>query len=466
MDPIAYAHVGVTAVDSAATADAPEWAAGRWPNRSGNESRVSQPAAIFRVNRQVPSAPMASEEPARHNATPADRNGVSHYTYRWPKPGAMPGLKTHVFRALDEAIFAADWEARAVDYWIDPNDETIFPLSLRGAAPQSLLRRQEIATELDQLNNFARTTNGRVQALAHARNLADDTLQVLAGRPEVLRAFRQLTVAPLDEGAAENQDRIGPDGPSNYVPIASLCAFADKLPGRGNNRYFYRCAYVDAANNRGELGLSSPPVYLPKVVPPRPPVWTRAIPGDRTITLRWSSNREGDLAEYRLYRASNEREARDVRLMTLVAAIPPSHAEPPQRPAEELHEDLVVAGVTYRYRLVAVDDSGNVSEASPSLAARAYDLTAPEHPTWTPATPDPGSGELVLLWTSPDIALKCLVQRSAAGSGVWSPLGGWLARGTYSTTDRTRLPGTTYDYRLRVNDAEGRGNRNYLIFTV
>jgi hypothetical protein len=138
-----------------------------------------------------------------------------------------------------------------------------------------------------------------------------------------------------------------------------LGIYIDTLDGRATNRYFYRAAYVDGAHNRSALSLSSPPVYLPNVVPPRAPVITKVLGGDRQITLKWASNREADLLEYRVYRTDSKDNARDLRLMTLVHTEAVPSGDPAARPAEVEWTDKPLPGlVTFYYRVVALDDSG------------------------------------------------------------------------------------------------------------
>jgi hypothetical protein len=320
-----------------------------------------------------------------------------------------------------------------------------------------------VAAELNQLNSIT----DRQQAMAFYKALSNDGLRVLAGLPGVERAFKQLTIQPLDPDDAANANRRGPDNPDDFVVDPNQRAYEDTLDGRTINRYFYRAAYVDGAHNLSPLGLSGPPIYLPDVVPPRAPVITKILGGDREITLRWASNREPDLAEYRVYRAESREAARDVRLMALVHTEPVPVGDPAARPAEMEWVDQSVQGLkTFYYRLAAVDEANNISKATSQEAARAFDDTRPDPPTWEPAMPGTEPDSLALSWTSPVTDLACLVQRSPTGAGDWSSISGWLERSTYTFTDSSRASGETYDYRLRVLDQQGRQNRAFGILTA
>lgn len=470
--PVRYAHVGVSAADDKQhTADDPKWAAGNFggPDRFGNEGPVSAPAKVFVVRRTPPPPPAVPPDSERVFASPADYHSRSFYTYRW-SPSA--GLRTHVFRALDDAIFQTDWERRATDSSdLDPNQAAQFPAEWDAA------KRQQVAQELNHLNTLEHDAD-KAEAMSYYRSLSNDGLRALAALPGNERAFAQLTIQPLDPDDAANANRLGPDNPADFVLDPALRAYVDALDGRSSNRYFYRAAYVDAAHNRGPLSLSGPPVWLPDVVPPRTPVVTRVTGGDRQITLRWAANREPDLAEYRVYRAEGERDARDLRLMTLVhtAAVAPADIETP--PAEVVWTDAGVTGlVTYHYRLAAADTAGNVSAPSRPLAGRAYDYGPPAEPAWERsewvkldaagaehafAESDPGLVPAVALsFTTAQGNVLALVQRQ---NGTWHSVTGWQknpahdeAAGVRRFTfyDRTADPGAAQRYRARLMTAAG-----------
>jgi len=457
-EPVVYAHVGVSAADDKQHA-ADLRVVGDWGNRPGNEGRVVS-AKIYRVLRALPPQPEDILGRERYYASPADYHSRSFFTYRW-KP--QPDMKLHVFRALDDGVFKADWARRQPQTVLDASQLELFPSDWTQAT------RQAVADELNYLNTFIDIEDGMgpAQAAGYYRQLSDAALRVLAGLPTSQDAFVQVTIKPLDPDDASNADRQGPDTPDDFVPDPNHRAFIDTLDGRATNRYFYRAAYVDGAHNLGPLGLSSPPVYLPKVVLPRAPSITKVLGGDRQITLKWASNRDPDLAEYRLYRADTEQATRDLRLMTLVRteAVPPGN--PSSRPDVITWDDAPLPAMkTFYYRLVAVDTYGNASLPSVIIAGRAFDDGHPEPPTWNLPVHGAELDEIQLSWSSSIVDLACLVQRSAAQSDDWRNVSGWLARGEYAFADATRQADVTYDYRLRVLDARGRSNKTFLVLTV
>ncbi len=377
-DPIAFGWVGVSAADGdAGTPDDPRWSSGRWGGRPGNESKVGAPAQIFRVRAEKPPAPRVPPYVAeRAFATPADAHGRSYYTFRWLP---TPHLRTHIFRVLDDTLFKDDWSRRPGSA-IDAGQLQLFP-DVAVEPRYGIARNAQVANELNRLNDFGHDVAGTGAAMAYYRVLSPDALRVLAGLPDNEQAFAQLTIQPLDSDDPSNANRVGPDKPTRLRGGPGIRAYVDVLDGCSTNRSFYRSAYVDSANNRSALSLSSPPVWLPNVVPPRTPAITKVLGGDQQVTLSWASNREPDLAEYRVYRAETEVDACDLRLMTLMHTEAVVAGDSTTRPADVSWTDKPLPGeVTFYYRLAAVDDAGNISDPSPPMAARAFDEALPAPP--------------------------------------------------------------------------------------
>jgi hypothetical protein len=442
-EPIKYAHVGVSAADDKQhTLDDPKWTTGNWggANRFGNEGPVSAPSKIFVVKRDPPEPPPVPPDSERVFASPADYHSHSFYTYRWI-PSA--NLKTNIFRALDDTLYQTDWERRATDASnLDPNRTELFP------SEWDALKRAQVANELNHLNTLNHATD-KAAAMSYYRGLSNDGLRALAalpGKEPALpgnepalpgneRAFTQITILPLDPNDTANANRLGPDNPADYVIDPALRAYVDTLDGRSTNRYFYRAAYVDSVHNRGPLSLSSPPVWLPNVVPPRTPVITKVLGGDRQITLKWAPNRESDLAEYQVYRAESEENARDLRLMNRVGRVAVSA---PNIASVEWVDPNHEALTTYYYRIVAVDEAGNFSTPSAILSGRAYDYGKPDEPEWERSEwvkldhvgnehpfseTDPGLvGAVALVFTTTQSNVLASVQRH---DRTWRSVTGW-----------------------------------------
>jgi len=483
-DPVIFANIGVSAADDKVhTADNPRWASGSFGGRFGNEGKVGAPARIFRVRRGRldPPVTVSTGDSDKVFATRADYNGYSSYTYRW-QPSA--NVKTHIFRAMDDAVFNVDWTERPLR-----SNPTLLASRIEFFPDEAIehnwnqAKRQSIADELNQLNSFTRDKAGKAQAMDYYRALSNDALRVLAGLEGNERAFTKITILPLDPQEPDPNDpsllkwrnRRTPSDPDSFVlgapgnPLAStsLRIYIDTLDGRATNRYFYRCAYTDGAHNPGAMSLSSVPVYLPNVVPPRPPVFTQALGDDRKITLKWVSNREPDLDYYQLYRADDETAARGIRSMTPITMMLGPVGSRDDRPAEVMWSDENLPGaITFYYRLVAVDDAGNKSEPSQAIAARAFDDHHPPPPDWNPPVPGANPNEVTLSWTSQLPDLSTIVQRQIVGLATWDNISPWLSRGVYAFTDTTRAPGLIFTYRLKVRDTDGKSNREFLVQTV
>jgi hypothetical protein len=461
--PSAFAQVTVTAADAEAGI-ADRWpGAGRWAARPGNEGRPAAPARIVRILRTPPPPPEPVVDGPRAYATPADWNGHSFHGLRW-RP--LPDLRCHVLRAMDEAVFQADW-ARRPRGALNPNDAARFP-DPAAEPPWTAAKRAAVAAALDALDALRAAGATREAALSAYRALEDDALRVLAGLPGNERAFTQVTLQPLDPADPATADARGPDDAANYAPRPALRRFLDRLDGRARNRYLYRTLYVDRAENRGPPGPVGTPVRLPRVAPPRAPVVTKVLAGERAITLHWASNREPDLLEYRVFRAATAAEAADLRGMAQVAVVAAA-ADPAARPASVAWTDAVPGLRDFFYRVVAVDrpdpdprgGGGNVSAPSAAVKGRAVDTLPPTPPAWLRAE-RLAAGPVELAWRTDEADVTCRVQRRLPG-GVWRdaspPLAAAAPPFDFAFTDPAP-PLPECEYRVLATDAAGNVQRD------
>ena len=304
------------------------------------------------------------------------------FTYRWQP---RPTLKTLVFRALDDAVFRRDFALRPRPP-LQPGDLSFFPPEAVDPA-WTLLKRQQVAAELNTLNSLAGSDiNAALADLSRPLERWNARARRARRRRDGVHAGHTAGARPEEPDAASpgglRWRRVGPDVAPNALAAAER-AWVDTLDGRATNRWFYRSAYVDEVYNVGRLGLSSPPVWLPDVVPPRAPAITKVTGGNNVIALRWASNREADLAEYRIYRADRVERGRDLRLMTRIRIEPVAAGPPSGRPSEFMWTDAsVVPNQTYVYRITAVDNAGNESSPSSPAHGRAYREVPPDAPAW------------------------------------------------------------------------------------
>ncbi len=276
-DPVVYATLGVSAADK--RIEHADVRPGRTPPRHGNEGRLGGPATIFAVQRAQPDIPAeVTWGSAKLLATKAGYDGKSHFTVRWSKPDPvkLPHYRGIVFRSLDQTLFLVDWQHKRT-----LNLQSLTPSPFPAAWPAA---RQALAAL--ELEGPAYVSNLAAPAFADAATfysaLSDDAVMVLANVPDNEDAFAQITIDPLPLIDLAQADRLGPDDDKATFPgpNASLNAWLDTFDGRSQNRYLYKVAFIDSAQNRGPLGKSTPPVYLPKVVPPRAPVITKVLGGN------------------------------------------------------------------------------------------------------------------------------------------------------------------------------------------
>lgn len=216
---------------------------------------------------------------------------------------------------------------------------------------------------------------------------------------------------------------------------------------------------------------------------------TRLSAGDRQITLEWASNREPELAEYRVYRTADANRAHDVRLMDLVHTVPVAAGDPAARPARLSWTDSPVPGLRdLWYRVVAVNGidadprgrGGKVSAPSPAMRTRAFDLTPPAAPAFTSVAwvrvdplgtvhawsePVPVGEDWLpavrLGWAAVPADVKLIVQIKSESDTGFNPVSGWLPPGTTTYLHRNTRTFEAHTYRLKVVSGAGNASAVY-----
>ncbi len=182
-------------------------------------------------------------------------------------------------------------------------------------------------------------------------------------------AFSQITYQPLKH-AGKRGSQSGPTARTRMCRRRRCALISPSSMAERRNRYFFRDRLRNRAHRHGPTRPFKPAGLSAKVEPPRTPVITKIVGGDRQITISFASNREADLAEYRIYRADNARAARDIRLMTL------AHTEPVRRGRP--HRDRTTSPGTIPFwpegRPIStdgvVDGSGNLSPPTAVVSAK------------------------------------------------------------------------------------------------
>lgn len=437
--PVASSLVGVSAADDKDRDDLR--LSGPLAPRPGNEGNVGGPATIVQVLRTPPDPPPAPFDEDSLSATKADFLSHSFFTLHAVKqPAGQPAMSVHVYRALDETLFAVDALKGFPSTTRNTEANVIGPTAL---GPSWTAARLSAA-----IAQF-----GALTATSGYGGLSNDALRVLASLPSNAAAFSCITRKPLDPN--DTPDIKGLSDSSTYDPSArtDLAGFTDILDGRATNVYFYRTTLVDAAQNQSALGTATPPVLLPPTALPDPPALQKvtADPATPIITLTWSTSRTSSVVQYQIYRTDQLANAQDIRLMDLVQTI--AEVVPP-RPLTRTWADNSVKGlVTYAYCLVAVDALGNMSLPSRVLQARAVDLAPPAIPTLTAAwTTVNGVTLAQVTWQSVD---QTLLQERPSGAAQWIDLGSYRPAGSYSVRDPFSDPTQDFEYRVLVRKDTG-----------
>jgi hypothetical protein len=154
-------------------------------------------------------------------------------------------------------------------------------------------------------------------------------------------------------------------------------------------------------------------------MPPRPPTVSEAVGLEGSIRLRWTANPESDLHRYRLYRTTEIGRDGSLDRMTLiletdamrVAIAPPGAGNATRTGSGTAYitftwtDPEVKAVRDHFYRLVAVDQSGNISEPSAAARARAFDTRPP--------APSVGCDHTGTAWNGRGRQLRAVAVRSS-----------------------------------------------------
>ncbi len=196
------------------------------------------------------------------------------------------------------------------------------------------------------------------------------------------------------------------------------------LTAAPGTQYLYR---VTALNASGPSTASSPSTIL--TLPAAPTTFSANPTGPTTVTLIWTPTTGAD--SYQL-----ERSIAGTNTWTLITTLTTT----------SYSDDPLTSGVTYAYRVRAVNAAGAslnslVAEATPPIV-----MTAPSNLTLSPPT----SNGVTLSWTdNSDNEAGFRIERSADGGLTWLTAGTTAANIT-TFADNSLAGGTTYAYRVRA----------------
>ena len=149
----------------------------------------------------------------------------------------------------------------------------------------------------------------------------------------------------------------------NETPLNDT-EFADQKFEFGQNYlYFVRSVSVGVNGAQVESGESNIAAVTPlDVFPPSPPSALTIAASPQTLSIFFAVNPEKDVAGYRIYRTENPSlDKSEWRLLT-----------PEISPNNTFQDKNVESGKKYYYYLKAVDQAGNVSEASEIISETAF----------------------------------------------------------------------------------------------
>lgn len=245
------------------------------------------------------------------------------------------------------------------------------------------------------------------------------------------------------------QRGFSPDGPYLTITNEPLreTRYEIALKPEEEGDLYFRLQAIDFDQN---LSLPSQPIKisLPNVQPPDPPaLLSVTAEGNLSLVLKWRPSTAPDLQGYLIERRVdggaweplNDGQLYDKNLNTLT-------------------ETNLMGGLTYEYRLTAVDTAGNRSVPSEPMGGVPRDTEPPQPPKAFNARVEPGAGGVMLSWEpspSNDVAHYRLFRAEGETGGAFAPISADIDSKTTRALDTGALPGKTYRYQIIAVDFAG-----------
>lgn len=215
-------------------------------------------------------------------------------------------------------------------------------------------------------------------------------------------------------------------------------SFEDKLPKQAKNAFRYYVMAIDTNENisdKSEIVIGK----MPDVVAPAAPFLKFARVADSTINLEWQSALTKDIQNFIVLREVNGKIDTAASLGNTKFSITD---QPPFNTA-------------INYTVLAIDSSGNVSEASNSISAYVKMIKAAEKVTDFELTSNVESQQVSLKWELKNASeLKgFIIYRTVAGTKSWMPTSSLLKEGSYD--DSSVKKGKSYEYQIRTYAQNG-----------
>ena len=281
---------------------------------------------------------------------------------------------------------------------------------------------------------------------------APTALQATAGDSKIDLAWTAPPAADVKEYRVFRAE--GGTVEATGTPLATVthptATYSDTTAPNGT-QYTYAVVAVDQSGNLSPASNPSSATAADTVAPGAP-TNVNASPGDAKVTLTWSGPAQtDDVQSYRIYRAESP--------ITDIQPLAPTHTVN-AADGTTLEDTGLTNGTTYYYRVTAVDEANNGSEASEERSATPVpdpDTTAPAVPTGLTATPSDNS--VALSWTAvadPDADLRGYnVFRSASAGGERTLLTTGAPVTAAGFVDNTAVNGNAYFYVVRSVDTTG-----------
>ncbi len=272
-------------------------------------------------------------------------------------------------------------------------------------------------------------------------NVADDQqikLQWQASRSDDVMAYR--IYRSTQKGSAKIIHILN-------LEVAGESQFTQHLKPMGNLNYIYQYTIV-AVDGAGNLSKHSNMISLrlPDKLAPQPPALLTAQQKDSQVELSWQASAENDFEGYRIYRRAVQANATFELLQ-------------PNLLRDNTFVDKSAQPLTaYRYRVAAVDQYANESQATRGIlfrtqASKKINL-APQAVTLT----EGDKGYPQLNWQKPsknNMATGFIVFRSEGGA--FFPVSGLLKVAHF--IDYSATTGLAYNYRIQAIDNTGQGSK-------
>ena len=215
-------------------------------------------------------------------------------------------------------------------------------------------------------------------------------------------------------------------------------SFEDKLPKQAKNAFRYYVMAIDTNENiskRSEIVIGK----MPDVVAPAAPFLKFARVADSTINLEWQAALTEDIQFFKVLREVNGK-------VDTAASLGRNKFKTTDQPP---------FNATINYTVIAIDSSGNVSEASNSIAAFVKKIKAVEKVSDFELTSNIESQQVDLRWEVKNTTdLKgFIVYRTLTGAKSWMPISSLLKEGIYEDTSVKKMK--SYEYQIRTYAQNG-----------